>query len=52
MRFLSQGVMCPRKVLINSETHLLSPPSVIEVLMNANTPEDAASAKDMIISLK
>lgn len=52
MRFLSQGVMCPRKVLINSETHLLSPPSVIEALMNANTPEDAASAKDMIISLK
>jgi molybdopterin-guanine dinucleotide biosynthesis protein A len=52
MRFLSQGVMCPRKVLINSDTHLLPPPSVVEALMNANTPEDAASAKHALESAK
>jgi molybdenum cofactor guanylyltransferase len=44
MRFLSQGVMCPRKVLINADTHLLPTPSVANVLMNANTPDDAQVA--------
>ncbi len=47
LQFLSQGVMCPRKVLINSDTHLLTP-SVSAALLNANTPDDAASASELL----
>jgi molybdenum cofactor guanylyltransferase len=43
LRFLSQGIMCPRKVLINSDTHLIDP-SVPEALMNANTLADKEKA--------
>jgi molybdenum cofactor guanylyltransferase len=43
LRFLSQGIMCPRKVLINSDTHLIDP-SVPEALMNVNTLEDREKA--------
>jgi molybdenum cofactor guanylyltransferase len=43
LQFLSQGIMCPRKVLINSDTHLIDP-SVPEALMNANTVEDREKA--------
>lgn len=43
LRFLSQGIMCPRKVLINSDTHLIDA-LVPEALMNANTVEDKTKA--------
>ena len=39
LQFLTQGVSCPRKVLINSDTHVIDP-SVPEALMNVNTPEE------------
>lgn len=39
LRFLSQGFSCPRKVLINSNTTLLSAPDP-RALLNANTPEE------------
>jgi molybdenum cofactor guanylyltransferase len=39
LQFLSQGIMCPRKVLINSDTHLINA-TVPEALMNVNTQED------------
>jgi molybdenum cofactor guanylyltransferase len=47
LRFLSQGVMCPRKVLINCDTHLIDP-SVPEALMNANTLEDKEKAVSLL----
>ena len=43
LQFLAQGVSCPRKVLINSETNIIDP-SVPTVLMNANTPEERDEA--------
>ncbi len=43
LQFLAQGVSCPRKVLINSETNVIDP-SVPSVLMNANTPEERDEA--------
>jgi molybdopterin-guanine dinucleotide biosynthesis protein A len=39
LQFLSLGYSCPRKVLINSETHGLDPNSS-EELANVNTPEE------------
>lgn len=39
LRFLAEGVSCPRKVLINSATNLLDAPRP-EALVNANTPEE------------
>jgi molybdopterin-guanine dinucleotide biosynthesis protein A len=50
LRFLSQGIMCPRKVLINSDTHLIDP-SVPEALMNANTLEDKTKAMELLSEL-
>ncbi|MBV6441431.1 MAG: molybdopterin-guanine dinucleotide biosynthesis protein MobA [Haliscomenobacteraceae bacterium CHB4] len=41
LNFLAQGVSCPRKVLINSDTHLLDVPRP-EALANVNTPEEKA----------
>lgn len=41
LQFLAQGVSCPRKVLINSDIHLLDAPAP-EALVNANTPEERA----------
>ena len=41
LSFLAQGVSCPRKVLINSEIHLLNAPNS-EALSNVNTPEEKA----------
>ncbi len=40
LQFLAAGYVCPRKVLINSQCHLLTPPNPHE-LANANTPEEA-----------
>jgi molybdenum cofactor guanylyltransferase len=39
LQFLAQGVSCPRKVLLNSNTHLLDAPNP-ETLLNANTQEE------------
>lgn len=39
LQFLAQGISCPRKALINSDTHLLDAPDP-QVLHNANTPEE------------
>lgn len=44
LQFLAQGVSCPRKVLINSDTHIIDP-SVPEALMNVNTPEEMGRVK-------
>ena len=51
LRFLSQGIMCPRKVLINSDTHLIDA-LVPEALMNANTLEDKNRALSLLNPLK
>jgi molybdopterin-guanine dinucleotide biosynthesis protein A len=40
LQFLSQGVSCPRKVLIHSHIELLESPNPLS-LKNANTPEEA-----------
>lgn len=39
LQFLSQGISCPRKVLINSDTHIIDP-LVSAALSNVNTPEE------------
>ncbi len=39
LQFLAQGYSCPRKVLINSQVHLLDAPNP-DVLMNVNTPDE------------
>ncbi len=44
LQFLAQGVSCPRKVLINSNAHIIDP-SVPETLMNVNTPEEMILVK-------
>jgi molybdopterin-guanine dinucleotide biosynthesis protein A len=49
LQFLAQGVSCPRKVLINSATHLLDAPQP-EALVNANTPEERAVILEKYLS--
>lgn len=39
--FVNDGIICPRKMLINSDTHLLAQPSP-GALHNINAPEDLA----------
>ncbi len=39
LQFLAQGISCPRKVLINSDIELLTPP-IETALMNVNTFEE------------
>jgi molybdenum cofactor guanylyltransferase len=39
LSFLAQGISCPRKVLINSDIHLLAAPN-LDALRNVNTPEE------------
>lgn len=41
--FVSDGIHCPRKILIRSDTHLLQQPHP-EALDNINTPEDLAGS--------
>ena len=47
LAFLAQGHSCPRKVLINSDTHLLQPLDA-EVLTNVNTAEDFEKIKHQL----
>ncbi len=42
-RFIGDGVVCPRKILIRSDTRLLEQPDP-SALDNVNTPEDLASS--------
>ena len=44
LQFLGLGYSCPRKVLINSDTHIIQPNSS-QILANANTPEEAEKIK-------
>ncbi len=41
LSFLAQGYSCPRKVLLNTDTRILTPPQP-EALANVNTPEELA----------
>jgi len=47
LQFLSQGMSCPRKVLINSDIELLKPEDAT-FMMNANTPEDRDRAQILL----
>ena len=47
LSFLSQGYSCPRKVLINSDVHLLQAPNT-DALTNVNTPDDLEKVKRTI----
>ena len=42
-RFVEEGVVCPRKILINSDTQLLDQPDP-SALDNVNTPDDLADS--------
>ena len=43
-RFVADGIVCPRKMLINSPTHLLDQPNP-DALHNVNTPDDLAGTR-------
>lgn len=47
LHFLSLGYSCPRKVLINSNTEVLTP-SNPDFLLNANNPEEYDHVKQML----
>ena len=47
LNFLGKGITCPRKVLINTDTHILKPTNP-DALLNVNTPEDAAIASEIL----
>ncbi len=47
LQFLAQGYSCPRKVLINSEVHLLNAPEG-DKLMNVNHPEELEEVKKVL----
>src|SRR5690606_32710535 len=44
LQFLAQGYDCPRKVLINSDTHIIETENP-EKLANINTPEELLALK-------
>jgi molybdopterin-guanine dinucleotide biosynthesis protein A len=47
LSFLEQGYSCPRKVLINTDSHLIDAPDT-NVLTNMNTPEDFEKVKAIL----
>jgi molybdopterin-guanine dinucleotide biosynthesis protein A len=47
MHFLAQGLTCPRKVLLNSDTELVEPANPT-ALVNANDPEGYREAIDLL----
>lgn len=47
LSFLAQGYSCPRKVLINTDVHLLTAPDT-NVLTNVNTPEELEKIKSTL----
>jgi molybdenum cofactor guanylyltransferase len=44
---LAEGLSCPRKLLINNDTHMIKPGNR-QALMNVNTPEQALEAKAIL----
>lgn len=44
---LGEGATCPRKVLINADTHIVKPRNP-DALLNVNTPDDAATAREIM----
>ncbi len=49
LHFLGKGNTCPRKVLMNNEVLVLHAPQP-EALMNVNTPDEAVTAKQLLIN--
>ncbi|WP_202020400.1 NTP transferase domain-containing protein [Mucilaginibacter mali] len=47
LSFLAQGYSCPRKVLINSDSHIIKAPNP-GALTNVNTPEELKRVKALI----
>jgi len=47
LAFLAQGYSCPRKVLINTDAHLLTAPDASS-LTNVNTPEELEKVKSIL----
>lgn len=47
VKWSQDGYSCPRKVLINSKTKILTPPNE-QALLNANTPEDELRVLNII----
>ncbi len=47
LSFLAQGYSCPRKVLINSDVHLLTAPDIAG-LTNVNTPDELDKIKRIL----
>lgn len=47
LSFLAQGYSCPRKVLINTDAHLLTAPDT-NALTNVNTPEQLEKVKSIL----
>ncbi|MES2274498.1 MAG: NTP transferase domain-containing protein [Bacteroidota bacterium] len=47
LSFLAQGYSCPRKVLINSDTHILQAPNP-GALTNVNTPEERERVQNIL----
>lgn len=47
-QYVSEHKTCPRKILLNHAIHLLIPKDPV-TLLNANTPEDAERAKELIM---
>lgn len=45
---LGEDATCPRKVLINADTHIVKPRNP-DALLNVNTPEDAAAAREIML---
>ncbi len=51
LQFLAQGHTCPRKALIQTDTQLVLPRDP-DALLNANTPEEAARARQLLAARK
>ncbi len=47
LSFVATGHSCPRKALINSDTHIIEPKNA-DALINANTPEDAERVRNIL----
>jgi len=47
LAFLAQGYSCPRKALINIDSHLIQAPDT-NVLSNVNTPEDLEKIQNIL----
>ncbi len=49
LELLDEGITCPRKALIRSSDNVnLIKPAIVELTMNANTPDEARKAEEII----